>query len=313
KGRTGKALEALTVLGASQPDFKNEIDLLQSRWETNQHKDRIQLQTDEQTRVGQQQINSDILSLLDAIEQGKPARPTERIETVPSGGKPSWKQIFAAIAGTIAVLAGIAELSGYSLRDIFSGADVDDPQEEPADLSQDTIASLPAPSSPETVDPEPRPIEEERRETPSEPSVLPAPLSLSITTDRGDGPIELQSGEDIRLYARVSRPCHLRAIYKLADGQLVLLYDNKEVRADDLGQAVEIGNGFTASDPYGEEELYVFAQSEPFDDLRIRYESGYNFILDGLPEAIRRTRGLRPKADYIQDKLKITTYAPDIQ
>lgn len=161
-------------------------------------------------------------------------------------------------------------------------------------------------------------LEFSERVTPSHPltkptgtplSETPTSLTVSVKTDRSTAATQsYQEGESIRLFVQATQPCYIRALYKLADGQTVLLAEDKQVTDKDVPSWVELGTGFEVSEPFGAEELHVFAQSAPFDDLKTIAKDGYRYIPSGMPEAVTATRrGLKPKAIHTETQLHLIT------
>ncbi|MBK6996054.1 MAG: hypothetical protein IPH31_14435 [Lewinellaceae bacterium] len=112
----------------------------------------------------------------------------------------------------------------------------------------------------------------------------------------------------MRFYFKVSQACTVRSIYKLADGRLVLLDNDRPVTAAQVGTWLEIGAGFDVSDPYGDERVFVFAQNTAFDPLVTTVDGdGYHFIQEGLPDALRKTRGFKKKKRFAEDSVMLAT------
>lgn len=215
----------------------------------------------------------------------------------------SWRRWAAAAAAVIAVLAGIAEFSGYSLRDFLKK-----PEEQTQTPADTAAAVVPPETADTTVAASPPP---DRKTTPA-PGPAPAPaFSVEVKTDRSAAARQTyREGETLRLLARAAQPCYLRALYKMADGQVALLADDRQVNAAEAGQWIEIGYGFEVAAPFGEESLHLFAQSHPFEALQTREEDGYRIAISGLPEALSATRrGLKPKAQQAETQLRILTQA----
>ena len=252
-------------------------------------------------------VRRGLLDLVQALPDDWP----EHAAPVMSTPRKAWAWRTAGLATAIAVLAGIAQISGYSLRDFWRPTPIDTVASStpPTALSTDTLqpeaATLPQPQT------KPAKPKEQPKSAPAQPA-KPTPaakLTLALKTDEGTQNLRYREGETLRLYVKASTPCHLRLIYRLADGQLILLADDRSLTASEAGQWVEIGAGFEVSTPLGEETLYAFAQDTPFDALQTREEDGYRIITSGLPEALRTTRGLKPKALRAETILSITTNA----
>ena len=253
----------------------------------------------------------------------------------------AWARFAAGAAAVIAVLAGLAEFTGYSLRDLWTPnpPPTDSTQVQPTDSLATTVGvpgsappeSVGAPGSappesvgapggapPESVGvpgsapPEsvgvpgsapPKSAEVPTRSTPD------TTLRLQAKTERGRANLKYAAGDTWRLYAQASQPCHLRVIYRLADGRLVLLIDDQQLIASETDQWIDLTGEYEVSAPYGSEAFYLFAQTQPFDDLQTVWEpDGYTRVTEGLPSALRKIRGFKKKHRYAEDSLQIHTY-----
>lgn len=134
-----------------------------------------------------------------------------------------------------------------------------------------------------------------------------APLSISCTTNKGNNKPQFQAGETAVFYYQVNRPCYVRVIGKLVDGRCVLLEEQKVVEAS-TEQQLLLGE-FTVEPPLGEEEVYFFASLKAFPDLVTSTSAdGYEVITEGLPKALRKTRGFKLKNAFAEAKLETFTY-----
>jgi hypothetical protein len=237
-----------------------------------------------------QQALTRLIDTLDA----PPPTPPRRLD---------WRRWAAAVVATIAVLAGVAEFSGYSLRDFCKKS------EEQAATESDTAAVAVAQVPADTGVVAPPPPDQK---TPPAPGVKKVPVfSVEVKTDRSAAAQQTyREGETLRLFARAAYPCYLRALYQMADGQVALLADDRQVKDSEAGQWIEIGYGFEVAAPFGEEALHLFSQSHPFEALQTRNEDGYRLVTSGLPAALSATRrGLKPKAQQAETQLRILTQA----
>lgn len=301
-------------------DLKNEVILLSGEWEEYLRDKRKGIKPDDQLAITRRQIDDNLLQILDKLAASTPqastaARPTTMPDTKPK----KWRNILAAIAATIAVFAGIAEITGYSLRDCFSK------KEETATVtpSKDTTVTSPKDTTvpqPETP-PDPPPEEEEETKPPAESVVTPTDsvtppnrtllaetLKIECKTNKVGNNLTFRNGEELHLYFRANRICMLRIIYKLADGRLTLLEEDRKVITNELNTWVELGDGYTIEPPYGVEELYIFAQNAPFISVHTETTpDGYTLITEGLPDALNKSRGLKKKQAFSEAILNITT------
>ncbi len=230
-----------------------------------------------------------------------------------------WRKLAAAIGSIILFGAAVAEFSGYSLRDLFQKEEpVSSIGQQAATIDTTRAAQQPAGPNPAESDGGKQPAEKASgplvpppgKSHPKAASTTPADTALAVfcRTDKGRDGLQYKAGETMRLYFRATQPCYLRIIYRLADGSLVLFDDDRRLSAAEAGSEIEIGDGYEATEPFGEETLYVFAQSAPFAPLQTRLEDGYRYITEGLPSTLSKTRGFKKKNRFAEDSLVITTY-----
>ncbi|MCB0631431.1 MAG: hypothetical protein KDD15_16910 [Lewinella sp.] len=316
RGNTIVALEQLESLRDTlHQNAQSELVQLSARWYEYQRKERLNLLSESESGLILANINHDLLQFLNAV--GRPP-------SFPSGDlakkKRSTRNILIGISSAIALLAGLAEITGLNLLH-FLGKQNDDPKElEKADQTGDTITTVfdtttisqgpsTPPSGSEATEEKPAVQARQSSEPTSPPAVTKsATLNISATTNKGSKDLHFRNGETMRLFYRVTRPCRVRVIYKLADDRLILFYDDQQITADQVGQDIELGDGFVVAPPYGQEALYLFAQSETFPALiTIESDDGYTEIRDGLPDALRKTRGFKKKTYFAETQLAITT------
>ena len=109
---------------------------------------------------------------------------------------------------------------------------------------------------------------------------------------------------------KANRPCFVRLIYYLADGQKTLLSDNYEVKADQVGKVFQYPDLFVCDAPFGAETIQVLSQTEPFKPLNTRLENGYKMIVDDVKGIIANTRGMKSLNSQLQQaemRLDLTT------
>ncbi|MEM6631364.1 MAG: hypothetical protein AAF694_16915 [Bacteroidota bacterium] len=136
----------------------------------------------------------------------------------------------------------------------------------------------------------------------------PDHLHLECKTNKGKEGLEFVQGEIMRLYVKVSKPCYVRITYMLADGRLVLFKDSFQISEEQVGDFVEIGDGFEASPPFGEEKVFFYAQTEPLNPLPIQTtEDGYQLIAEQSEAQRNNTRGFLPKVYKAESELKFRT------
>ncbi|MEL6142709.1 MAG: hypothetical protein AAFU67_13950 [Bacteroidota bacterium] len=315
QNRTEQVFTALkaSAFFAADSAFQNKVTLVEARWKKLKE-DRIKglLSTGEQT-LATNRINNDLIDLLDGI--GKPSATTtptstDAPATLPTEKpkKTSWTSFFAIFAATIAVLAGIAEISGYSIRDWWEAKTPTTETEVPEQPTTDTAATAePAaqPTAPSTPPGQTPTIDKPKKEEELPPAK--EKLQVQIKTQKGDQDVTFSASEEVRLFFKVNRPCVLRTIYRLADETLILLDNDRIVNAPETNKWVQLSDGFEVAPPFGREELYLFAQEKDFPALKTEQKDGYTIIKEGLPTALRKTRGLKKKQVFAEDQLNITT------
>jgi hypothetical protein len=304
EGKTDRVLDGLLKAKPPiDPDLREEATLLSARYETLARQKRAGMLKFEDENRELAQINAALLQILNHLkEHHKPgifANPLVK-----------WGTILVA---TIGVLGGVARFSGWFEGD-FSGK-----KTEVATLVQSPVQnkpdSLPAvqPTTPPASVPalqETRSNSAATRQTSTAPISSPADTTLTIAckSNKGQTNVYFKKGETMRFYFKVSQACTVRTIYKLADGRLVLLDNDRPVNAAQVGKWLEIGEGFEVSEPFGEELVYVFAQTSAFEPLVTSMDSdGYLFIREGLPEALRKSRGFKKKVRFAESSLELNT------
>lgn len=300
KGETGEAINILiqNTQNIRSQQLRSEVLQLASRWNSYLSTHRMGTQNHETMGVEQRQINQALLGLLSAIEEDQNGS-----SPMPPPQQNKWKRYAAIAAAVIAVLAGIAEFTGISLSDLLkkeppptTTTDTTKEEENPAD-------QVPAIVEKTTIQPTDPPA----RSTPT-PTASPDQLLIETKTNKGRGPAMFTSGETMRAYYQVNRPCLLRVIYQLADGRLILFENDREITQAQVGQFIELGDGYEAAEPFGQEHLYFFVQSEPFPKLTTELSvDGYLEIKDGLDQSLRKTRGMKKKNYFAEAALEIET------
>ena len=292
-------------------DLRNEIFLLSNRFESLEQQKRKNTIALEAYQLERNKINNSLLELLDKVEA---ALGNENGGLSGAIGKSrwSWKTISGTLVAIIGVSAGIAEISGYSIRDFYSSEQTPETEttqdnltrEDKKDTLTDTFTP-PQTQSQNTNTPQKKDNDQTRQEP------LPPPktkLTIEIKTNKGKDNLSFKEGELVRLYFKVNQPCKIRSIYQLADSTLVLLDNDRQVNQPEVGIWVELGDGFDVSPPFGRERLYIFAQESNFPALvTATTPDGYTLIKEGLPNALRKTRGLKKRPTFAEDQLQIIT------
>ena len=100
------------------PKFHQEAVHLSSRWEANEKEKRLGTISSEDHSVTQAQITEAILELAKRLPENSKAGFQSILKT-------KWAKWSGAIVVLIGVLAGLAELSGYSLKDLFGNQPIE--------------------------------------------------------------------------------------------------------------------------------------------------------------------------------------------
>ena len=126
------------------PDTKlqNKITALEARWKKLKSDQLKGILSTENQRLESNQINDGLLILLETQDQPKIVATTVPAEKVPPQ-KTSWKTILMVVTTTIGVLAGIAEITGYSVKDWLESKapSKNTPKKDPIDTDTTTNMS----------------------------------------------------------------------------------------------------------------------------------------------------------------------------
>ncbi|MEO1258083.1 MAG: hypothetical protein AAFZ15_04775 [Bacteroidota bacterium] len=300
-GKTGEAMKILMENSQTVRSVKlrNEILQLSSRWKNHQSTYRKGTQNQEQLGVEQRRIDDALLSLLSAIEEGQQGRGESRRSKVNK-----WQRYAAICVAVIIVLAGIYKITGDSSSDLG--------EKEPLQTNENLQPENERPSSIEptkNIDETPElPPDHPTKTTETTPPPSPNKLTIETKTNKGSGSATFKSGETMRAYYRVNKPCLLRVIYQLADGRLILFENDRQITQEQVNKYIELGDGYEPAEPFGNEQLFFFVQTEPFPKLTTELsEDGYLEIKEGLENSLRKTRGMKKKVYLAESKLEIVT------
>lgn len=253
-------------------------------------------------QLGVSKVRHTLLEVINAIADGNTATPVPPIKKTAQ-----WKWL-AAIPVVIGVIAGIVQIVKYFEPDSKKATKppigIDTTIVEPN--KKDTLVIIKEPTTAEpttTINPK------DPNQNPPSPPSKPADTTLTIQlfSDKDDKPVRFKAGETMRFFVQVSQPCYVRCIYELATGELVLFENDLKIENSQLHQKVQIGAGVEVAAPFGAENLYVFAQSQPFPKLSLQQENGYDLIIEGLPKALEKTRGFKKKIAFAEAKLAVET------
>ena len=146
-------------------------------------------------------------------------------------------------------------------------------------------------------------------------------FQLEVWTDRGQDALLYGQGELMKIYLRSNRPCYVRLIYILADGQKTLLLDNLHINAESVNRSLSVNElkdlDFECAAPFGAEMLVAVGRTDQFDPLKTVEKDGYYFLPVSQPEEVaylsRDVRGFKRRQrddasiQQTESKLMITT------
>ena len=146
-------------------------------------------------------------------------------------------------------------------------------------------------------------------------------FQLEVWTDRGQDALLYGQGELMKIYLRSNRPCYVRLIYILADGQKTLLLDNLPINAESANRSLSVNElkdlDFECAAPFGAEMLVAVGRTDQFDPLKTVEKDGYYFLPVSQPEEVaylsRDVRGFKRRQrddasiQQTESKLMITT------
>jgi len=146
-------------------------------------------------------------------------------------------------------------------------------------------------------------------------------FQLEVWTDRGQDALLYGQGELMKIYLRSNRPCYVRLIYILADGQKTLLLDNLPINAESVNRTLSVNElkdlDFECAAPFGAEMLVAVGRTDQFDPLKTVEKDGYYFLPVNQPEEVaylsRDVRGFKRRQrddasiQQTESKLMITT------
>ncbi|AEE48142.1 DUF4384 domain-containing protein [Haliscomenobacter hydrossis] len=305
RGRTDLVLNGLLEHTANLTDKvpHNTVIALSSRWKNNEAENNAGIIGLEDYKLEKSRINKAVLALIDELWSNESSGGV--VSVVPS--KFNWKKWTAIAVTTLGILGAIAEFSGWSLRDLFAHQ-TEQPRgktDTTAQIKPDTTKDIEV----ESAQTQTRGVKllQKPTSTKNTSASLPAPLHITCTSNKGRNNPQFYAGEIMRFYYSVNRPCHVRCIYQLADGRLVLFDEDQQANATQ-GIPTEIGAGFVAAAPFGPERLYLFASTAAFPTLHTKTDpDGYAFIVDGLPQALQKTRGFKKLQQIVETQLNLNT------
>lgn len=337
-GKTERVLdELLPATADADTDLHHEATLLSARFENLTRQKRLGTLEFEDEARELAQINHALLDIINEMDR-----------TSRQGGIPSWAKAAATVLLVLGLLGGIGYAAGWFGADkdlTATNTEQTTPRDTPATQSQlpTQTESTPPKPDPEPAQPKVKPRSSgatttQRKTSPAAPPVTVPPkqpatqpaksepkitepesglralppegeaLTVNCKTNKGRLGIYYKAGQAIRFYVTANQPCYVRAIYQLADKRLVLLADNRQLTAAEADQWLEIGPGYEAAEPFGEQRVYVFAQTTPFQALTTRTASdGTIFISENLNEALSITRKNKRRQLFAEQDVMLKT------
>jgi hypothetical protein len=148
-------------------------------------------------------------------------------------------------------------------------------------------------------------------------STAPAPLptrpeNLKVELRTSLNAREFWENDTMYVQVRVNKPCHLRLLYVQSDHTPALLWNDLEVKADQVGRDLVFPAPFVCVPPFGQEILVATASTEPFCPLKTHRNEFDVEIVDGtLAEAMQTsrctTRGMARVLQTAEARLLLTT------
>jgi len=136
-----------------------------------------------------------------------------------------------------------------------------------------------------------------------------AALDLKVWTNKGDKPTVYQD-ETVIVYLQSTKTCYVRIIYEMADGTAALLVDNMQIPESKINKQIKVETEFICAEPFGNEFLNAYAQTEEFEKIETLNVSGYKIINQPLSDAYQLTeKGLKKKVEFIHKKMDMITKA----
>lgn len=145
-----------------------------------------------------------------------------------------------------------------------------------------------------------------------------APLTVRAWTDKK----EYKQGSKIKVFIKGNKPFYARVLYKDASGELIQILPNPHRRENYFngGTMYEIpagGDGFDleVSPPFGEENIIVYASSEPLGEIATAARGGVLVVKMKEKDLGVKTRGINitgkssdgRAAEFFEDTVKVTT------
>jgi hypothetical protein len=139
------------------------------------------------------------------------------------------------------------------------------------------------------------------------PIVVESNLKLELRTNKGINNILYLENETMKIAFKVSEPCYLRLVYRMADDKLVLLRNDYKVTTTEVNHWVELPQDFVCAAPFGTENLLAYASKKEFPPVNIEKIGEYRFINEELSDVIDKSQSKKSKGQTAEKRITIIT------
>ena len=139
------------------------------------------------------------------------------------------------------------------------------------------------------------------------PIVVESNLKLELRTNKGINDILYIENETMKIAFKVSGPCFIRLVYRMADDKLILLRNDYKVTVAEVNQWVELPQDFVCAAPFGTENLLAYASKKEFPAINIEKIGEYRFINEDLSEVIDKSQSKKAKGQTAEKRITIIT------
>ncbi len=133
------------------------------------------------------------------------------------------------------------------------------------------------------------------------PTLLNGGMDAQISTQKGSSALIFHEGETMNMYVNVTRPAYLRLINIWSDGTQLSLLENYYIPEEEANQTTQLPFEFEAACPCGTEYIILMAQSEPFGDIELRNEDGFDYIQGDITELLTGIRNYQQQNLVLKD------------
>lgn len=180
-------------------------------------------------------------------------------------------------------------------QDSANTAKVDSPETDTILVDKDTIPDKPDNNSQNTKNTDMvKPVEE---------------FKVEVSTNKGKSPVFVAK-EEVQIYFKSNKPAYIRVLYRMADNTIILLMDNYKIKASEINKKIPIPNTFLVSEPFGSEQLQIYAQTTKFKALNTSQYGEYTLVNDDWEQADEMSqKGLVLKKEFAKHKITVITKA----